>query len=162
MATPRLTGPQQTLGPVRTLSGFPTDPGGKLWWTISGSQRHFSFPVRASMAESTPQGDPNSKNYRVGDGRPPGLPLLIGRTGEVNIVTREKAIALVVPVSAVRKGTVFVVEDGRARARKVATGIIGDVMVEIVEGLKDGEAVIENPPEDLRDGEAVRVTVTEG
>jgi RND family efflux transporter MFP subunit len=124
-----------------------------------------AFPGRVfegQVAEITPKGDPVTKNYRVRIGLPPDLPLLIGMTTEVNIVTREKANALLVPFSAVRKGTVFVVEDGRARARKVVTGIVGDVMVEIVEGLKDGETVIENPPEDLRDGEAVRVTGKEG
>jgi multidrug efflux pump subunit AcrA (membrane-fusion protein) len=90
------------------------------------------------------------------------LPLLIGMTTEVNIVTREKPNVLLVPFQAVRNGTVFVVENGRARSRKVVTGIVGDVLVEIVEGLNDGEAVIENPPEDLRDGEAVRATVKAG
>jgi RND family efflux transporter MFP subunit len=123
-----------------------------------------AFPGRVfegSVAEITLKGDPISKNYRVRIGLPE-LPLLIGMTTEVNIVTREKPNVLLVPFQAVRNGTVFVVENGRARSRKVVTGIVGDVLVEIVEGLNDGEAVIENPPEDLRDGEAVRATVKAG
>ena len=35
--------------------GLPAAPGGKFWWPSCGSQRHFSFPVRASTANTTPQ-----------------------------------------------------------------------------------------------------------
>ncbi|MGB8274770.1 MAG: efflux RND transporter periplasmic adaptor subunit [Alphaproteobacteria bacterium] len=122
-----------------------------------------AFPKQVfegTVAEITPKGDPIAKNYRIRIGLPPDLPLLIGMTTEVNIVAREKENALLIPFSAVKNGTVWVVEDGRARARKVETGIAGDMLLEVTSGLGDGEAVVDNPPATLREGARVRVTAT--
>jgi HlyD family secretion protein len=55
---------------------------------------------------------------------------------------------------------VFVMEKGVARARPVETGLAGDSEIEIVEGLKEGETVIEGPykvvSRELADGKPVR------
>jgi len=53
---------------------------------------------------------------------------------------------------------VFVVEDGRARRVGVKTGAVGAAKVEIVSGLEDGDRVIVDPPERLKDGDAVRIS----
>jgi len=111
-----------------------------------------------TVAEITPKGDPVNKNYRVRIAVPDTTPLRIGMTTEVNIVVEERQRALLVPFSALRKGAVFVVVDGRARRKPVNSGIIGDKRVEIRGGLMEGELVIANPPEGLEDGDRVRVT----
>jgi HlyD family secretion protein len=109
-----------------------------------------------TVAEITPKGDPVNKNYRVRIAVPDTTPLRIGMTTEVNIVVEERQRALLVPFSALRKGAVFVVADGRARRKTVNTGIVGDKRVEIRGGLMEGELVIVDPPEGLQDGDRVR------
>ena len=56
---------------------------------------------------------------------------------------------------------VFVVNEGKAQMRPVKTGIIGDLDIEIVEGLEDGERVVTGSymvlSKVLRDGQNVKV-----
>jgi HlyD family secretion protein len=55
---------------------------------------------------------------------------------------------------------VFVVEDGKARVRRVETGLASENDIELVSGVKDGETVIEGPykllSRELADGKAVK------
>lgn len=108
------------------------------------------------VAEITPKGDPVNKNYRVRIAIPDTTPLRIGMTTEVNIVVARRERALLIPFSALRKGMVFVVQDGRARRKTVVAGILGDTKVEIRGGLLEGELVVVDPPESLKDGDRVR------
>lgn len=119
-----------------------------------------AFPGRVlhgEVAEITPKGDPISKNYRVRIALPRDTPLLVGMTTEVNIVTRERADALLVPAGSVRDGGLWIAEDGRAKRRYVTVGIAGDEMTEIVEGLAPGELVVLDPPDDLEEGARLRL-----
>ena len=59
---------------------------------------------------------------------------------------------IVVPASAVKDNSVFVVADGRGVRRSVKTGGVGEQGVRIEEGLNGGEDVVLNPPADLKDG----------
>jgi HlyD family secretion protein len=63
-----------------------------------------------------------------------------------------------VPASAVRDGAVFVVENGKAMRRSVATLKGAGNDVQILKGLIGGEDLIVNPPDSLQDGQRVRVT----
>jgi HlyD family secretion protein len=63
-----------------------------------------------------------------------------------------------IPESAVRNGTVYVMENGKAIKRSVTKGLSssgGDV--EIRSGLIGGEDLIVNPPDQLKDGDKVQV-----
>ncbi len=118
-----------------------------------------SFPGRvleAQVGRITPKGDPVNKTFRVRVTLPDDTPLMVGMTTEVNIVTAEKADALLVPATAVVDGKVFAVEDGRLAPRAVTLGIKGRNRVEVVEGLGAGEQVVTAPPAGLRPGERVR------
>jgi RND family efflux transporter MFP subunit len=69
--------------------------------------------------------------------------------------------SIVVPTSAVRSGSVFVIADGRALKRTVKTGATstlagGAQAVHIEDGLIGGEDLIVNPPADLKDGDRVK------
>lgn len=111
------------------------------------------FPAR--VAEITPGGDPAQRAFRVrllGERRDE-LPL--GLSLEVNIETRRVARAVLVPATAVADGQVWIVADGRARKRPVKIGIAGAETVQVVSGLKAGDAVIAVPPADLADGRRV-------
>lgn len=119
--------------------------------------------------------------------RPPGA--LPGMASEVKVVADSRESTLVVPVQAVtvrpekalgeaglpavegRKlegprasealaKVVFVVDpDGKAHLRRVRTGISSDTETEILEGLQEGDAVIEGPyrvlAKELKDGDRV-------
>lgn len=72
--------------------------------------------------------------------------LRLGMTVSVSITTAEKAQALVVPrdyVQASRAGAqVLVLEEGRAVARKIQTGLQSSTRVEVVSGLASGELLL--------------------
>lgn len=117
---------------------------------------------RGKIDEITPKGDPINKNYRVRVSLPEGTPLHIGMTTEVNIVVRRTEDALLVPYEAVRQGTVWVVANGRIERRAVKTGIVGDRQIQILEGLKEGEVVVADPPAGLTAGERVKTVAAKG
>jgi HlyD family secretion protein len=69
--------------------------------------------------------------------------------------------AIRVPQSAIRDGTLFVVESGKASQRTVTTGETGaNGDIEIRKGLIGGEDVILAPPDALKDGQPVKVSST--
>jgi HlyD family secretion protein len=55
---------------------------------------------------------------------------------------------------------IFVVEDGKARVRRVETGLASENDIELVSGVKEGEVIVEGPykllSRDLADGKAVK------
>jgi HlyD family secretion protein len=55
---------------------------------------------------------------------------------------------------------VFVVEDGKARVRRVETGLASENDIELVSGVKEGEVIVEGPykllSRELADGKAVK------
>jgi HlyD family secretion protein len=118
--------------------------------------------------------------------KPEGV--LPGMSAEVKIIAEQRDAAVVVPVQAVtvrpekslpdkaanvegnaidapKSGetfakVVFVVDpDKKVHVRRVKTGIASDTDIEIVDGLKDGEAIIEGPyrtlAKELKDGDVV-------
>jgi len=119
-----------------------------------------AFPgqaIPAHVAEVTPGGDPTARAFRVRllpDAGGVGLP--IGISLEINIVTRRETHALLVPGKALAGGKVWTVEDGRARAHAVTTGITGTDETQIATGIAAGATVILAPPVDLRDGQRVK------
>ncbi len=118
-----------------------------------------AFPAEAlegALGEITPKGDPLNKSYRVRVTLPPDTKLRIGMTTEVNIITRATPDALLVPLSAVSNGALWVVRDGKAERRAVKTGAADDQRIEIIEGLTGAEQIIVTPAADLKEGQAVR------
>ncbi|MBC7906599.1 MAG: efflux RND transporter periplasmic adaptor subunit [Rhodospirillaceae bacterium] len=118
-----------------------------------------AFPDRvleARVSRITPKGDPINKTFRVRVALPDDTPLLVGMTTEVNIVTAEKADALLVAASALVGGQLFVVRDGEAVLRPVTIGIRGRKAIEVLDGVGPDDQVIANPPAGLKPGERVR------
>jgi HlyD family secretion protein len=65
-----------------------------------------------------------------------------------------------VPAAAVRDGTVFIVENGKARKQSVSVEPTASrIDVEVRRGLMGGEELIVNPPETLQDGDIVNAEV---
>lgn len=112
--------------------------------------------IRGRVTEITPGGDPGQRSFRVRIGLESAADLPFGLTLEVNIVTRERDKALLVPAGAVTGDHVWQVLGGRVKRRAVRIGIRGTEKVEIVSGLAAGDRVVVNPPEGLEDGDRVR------
>lgn len=125
--------------------------------TLIKSDAFVDRVLQGSVSEITLKGDPLNKSYRVRVALPDDTPLLVGMTAEVNIVLRAEEAALLVPSSAVVKGAVWVVEQGRARRRPVVTGVVGDDRVEIRSGLDGDARIILAPPASLTPDAPVRV-----
>lgn len=111
--------------------------------------------IRGRVREITPGGDPTERAFRVRLFLEEASPLPLGLTLEVNIVTKRVARAVLVPASSVSGNRVWIISDGRARARNVRIGISGANEVQIVSGLRAGERVILNPPDGLEEDERV-------
>jgi RND family efflux transporter MFP subunit len=121
--------------------------------------RNEAFPAQslsATVSQITPKGNPESKTFRVYLLLPRDTPLRIGMTVEVNIVFREKANALVVPVEAVAGNAIQVVHGDRISFVSVSTGIRGSRLIgDVAEGAK----VVSPARKDLSDGTAVRTDI---
>jgi len=80
---------------------------------------------------------------------------------QATIVLQEADRVLRVPVSSLFRGSegwrVFVIDGGRARERKVTTGLRGVYDAEVTGGLKEGEKVVLHPVNELKDGMRVSV-----
>jgi RND family efflux transporter MFP subunit len=116
--------------------------------------------LEGTVHEITPMGDVVTKTYRIRIALPDDTPLIAGMSVEANVITREKADALLVPADAVQGGQVFVVDGDRVRRRQVMLGIRGTRATEIVSGLKDGELVASPAMASWADGQRVRPGAT--
>ena len=134
-------------------------PGQLVWVKADAFPRR---PFKARVAEITPKGDPVNKVYRVRILLDNKTPLKIGMTAEVNIETRRKKNALLIPIEALDGDSVWVVAKGKARQRKVVVGMRGAEQAEILTGLDDRAWVIVRPPKDLRHGQRVDAERREG
>lgn len=122
-----------------------------------------AFPnqrIEGQVRQITPMGDPVAKTYRIRVALPDDSPLKPGMSVEANIVTQEKANALLVPADAVQGNTVYVVNGGHAHKREVNVGIRGTRNIEILSGIDAADSVISPIPagRELTDGQSVRVT----
>ncbi|NQU21973.1 MAG: HlyD family efflux transporter periplasmic adaptor subunit [Candidatus Nealsonbacteria bacterium] len=91
----------------------------------------------------------------------------VGYRVRVRIVTAEKPKALIVPRSALFRGTaggwqVFAVVDGRAQVRDVKIGLLNDRSAEVLSGLSQGDEVVLAPESDLEDGTRVELQPKSG
>jgi RND family efflux transporter MFP subunit len=116
-------------------------------------------PLDAAVREITPMGDPNAKTYRIRLSLPDTTPLLPGMSVEANVIAQEKPGVLIVPSNALQGNTLYVIDGGLARARKVEVGIRGTRQAEIVSGLKEGETVASPAAAALKDGVRVRAAL---
>ena len=113
--------------------------------------------LTATVAQITPKGDATRKAYRVRLALPDGTPLMIGMTVEANIVLRETMNAVLIPPAALRGDNVFVAQGEVARRRQVTVGVQGPRAVEIRQGIAAGDVVVLDPPQGLKDGQAIRL-----
>ena len=91
----------------------------------------------------------------------PGEVLLPGAFASVELTLNETPDALMVPAEALipdfEAAFVFVVQDGKAQRRKVATGVRTESRVQILSGLQPGDTVVTSGLPQLKSGSAVEV-----
>jgi len=119
-------------------------------------------PFRAALAYISPAVDParGTVEVRLDVAEPPPF-LRPDMTISVNVTVGRKEDALVVPAEVVRDAAtdpwVLRVEGGRAVRRPVRLGLRGEGMLEVVEGLAAGDAVVPPAAGRLEDGARVRI-----
>ena len=112
--------------------------------------------LRGTVSGITPHGDPIARTYRVYIALPDDTPLVSGMTTEINIVVRREENALLVPLSAITGGAVWVVEDGRTQLRPVTLGTVGNMEAEILTGLSEDDIIVINSAAGIAEGRRVR------
>ncbi len=79
---------------------------------------------------------------------------------DLDIIMERKENALIVPEDAVfemdNKEYVFIVDNGKAALREVVTGIESQRLIQIIEGLKEGDLIILSPENSIKDGVKVK------
>lgn len=127
--------------------------------------REQTFIGRVSVLD--PALDPATRTFRIEvtvDN--PGLVLRPGMFIKADIVVEQRADIIIIPrelvLSRQNRSLVFVEEEGRAQQRFVELGLSDDLMVEVVEGLEEGERLITSNFETLRSRTQVRVTGESG
>jgi len=132
--------------PDLVIKGKVTEIGSSAIQTIAGSEESKDFKVVITL-EDPP------KNLK------PGL------SASADIITAEKSDVLTVPISALvlkeseketettgkkQEEGVFVIKDDRAQFRPIEKGIMGELNIEIVSGLEQGEDIAVGPYSALR------------
>jgi len=127
--------------------------------------RDQTFIGRVSVLD--PALDPATRTFRIEvtvDN--PGLVLRPGMFIKADIVVEQRADIIVIPkelvLSRQNRSVVFVEEEGRAQQRYIETGLSDDLMVEVIDGLSEGERLITSNFETLRSRTQVRVTGESG
>jgi RND family efflux transporter MFP subunit len=121
-----------------------------------------AFPGRVFHGEVrgiTPKGDSNTRSFRVRMACNDSSDLMLGMSIEVNIIISEIQDALLVPSSVLYGESVWRVVAGRAQRTKVAVGVRGGDVVQILQGVDENDRIILRPEVDLK--EATRLKTSE-
>lgn len=117
--------------------------------------REFRGVIRVVNLTADPQNKKFGVEVHVAN---PDAALRPGTFGDLVFEVQSHENALVVPQAAILENTyVFVAEGGKAVRRNVTLGIENTTMVEILDGLRDGEAVVVEGNYGLEDGSPVQV-----
>lgn len=104
-----------------------------------------------------PAADPTTQRYTVvlNMENPPDN-LMVGMTGEMNIITGTHENALLVPTRALLVDQALIVNSGIVHSRTVGVGFRTLDFTEVTSGLEEGNRVIVSDQDKFRPGEAVR------
>ncbi|NLY43240.1 MAG: efflux RND transporter periplasmic adaptor subunit [Clostridiaceae bacterium] len=80
---------------------------------------------------------------------------------DAKIITDKSNDAIVVPYEVLKddedRKLVYVFEDGKAKEVQVETGIESDLFIEIKGNIKEGDKIISNPSDKIKDGTSIRL-----
>lgn len=116
------------------------------------------FEARVTRINPAVDASRGSVEVKLAVPEPPAY-LLQDMTVSVDIQSGRHAAVLTVPSDALRPGDwVLAVRDGRARRQPVKIGARGAGRIEVLEGLREGEAVLPAARTNVHDGQRVRVS----
>lgn len=117
--------------------------------------------TKATVAEISPTGDPNSRTFPVKLDLPAGIDMRPGQFVRIAVPVREYE-ALIIPATAlVTRGQlqmVFVNENNIAKLRLIRTGRERSEGIEVLAGLDGGESLVIEGAAKLMDGQPLTVT----
>src|SRR5437899_481972 len=114
-----------------------------------------TFTARVTSVQ--PAADPTTQRYTVVlEMENPPDNLMVGMTGEMNIITGTHENALLVPTRALLVDQALVVNNGIVHSRTVGVGFRTLDFTEVTSGLKEGNHVIVSDQDKFRPGETVR------
>jgi RND family efflux transporter MFP subunit len=114
-----------------------------------------SFTARVTSVQ--PAADPTTQRYTVVlEMENPPDNLMVGMTGEMNIITGTHDNALLVPTRALLVDQALVVKGGIVHSRTVGVGFRTLDFTEVTNGLDDGSHVIVSDQDKFHSGETVR------
>ena len=141
--------------PNRTFDGTVTEVGNSPIVSANAGTEAIKFKVKVRI-DNPPEGIK------------PGLSV------QADVLTGFREKALTVPIQALvvredearreREG-IYVVEDGKVAFRALTTGLLGELSVEVVDGVQEGETIVTGPFRELRSlkpGDAVREAPPQG
>jgi RND family efflux transporter MFP subunit len=118
-------------------------------------------PFLATIRTVSPSAGAMTQLFDVVLDLPSSVTATAGMFATVIFETERRENAIVIPNEAILNDgisqSVFVVEDGKAYRRIVTTGLIGDGVVEVTEGLSGGEQLVVVGQSYLSEGAAVRI-----
>jgi len=120
----------------------------------------YAYRTRTLTARVTsvqPAADPTTQRYTVVlEMEKPPDNLMVGMTGEMNIITGTHQNALLVPTRALLVDQALIVNQGIVHSRTVGVGFRTLDFTEVTSGLEEGSHVIVSDQDKFRPGEAVR------
>ena len=124
-------------------------------------------PFPGTVRRLGPTVDPSSRSGEVEIGLAnPDYRLKPGMFAKVTLVLAEREDVVIVPRDALRpdgsETTVFVVRDGTAYQQPVSTGLMNDTLVEIRDGVAEGDEVVLSGHNSLQDQAPVNVVQSPG
>lgn len=88
-----------------------------------------------------------------------GQKFKIGMNGDADIILEKRADVLAVPLVAIMeredKHFVWLIKDGRAKKQEIKTGLATDELVEVTEGLKEGDKIIKSDVSKIKEGQKI-------
>jgi len=129
--------------PDQTITGKVTEVGSSALQKLTASEESKDFKVVITL-ENPPEA------------------LKPGLSASADIITAKKNEILAVPISSLvlrekendkkeeQEEGVYVVEEGRVKFHPVKKGIMGEMLIEILEGLEEGEEIVVGPYDSLR------------
>ena len=132
----------------------------KLGQRVEVTIDSLAAPVDGTVSEIVPAVDPGSRSFVAKVDLPGASNLRTGLFGRARFVTGSRQAVVVPAASVAERGQmqwVFVIADGRARARIVTLGTRMKDGLEVLSGVTAGERIITPVPAELADGSRVEV-----
>jgi len=116
--------------------------------------------VQGTVSELEPSADSRSRTFLVKVDLPHLKDIRAGLFAKASVPRGQRQKLLIPTSSVIQRGQMelaFVVSDGRARLRLIRTVPQSEEYCEVLSGLSEGEKVIVDPPNSLRDGDSLNI-----